>query len=43
MATEAPGVFAAGDCRWHSVRQLGSGAGDGITAALSAYAYLKGG
>ena len=43
MATEVPGVFAAGDCRWHSVRQLGSGAGDGITAALSAYAYLKGG
>ena len=43
MATEVPGVFAAGDCRWQSVRQLGSGAGDGITAALSAYAYLKGG
>lgn len=43
MATEVPGVFAAGDCRWHSARQLGSGAGDGITAALSAYAYLKGG
>ena len=34
MATEVPGVFAAGDCRWHSARQLGSGAGDGITAAL---------
>ena len=43
MATEVPGVFAAGDCRWHSVRQLGSGAGDGITAALSALAYLTGG
>ncbi len=43
MATEVPGVFAAGDCRWHSARQLGSGAGDGITAALSAYAYLNGG
>ena len=42
MATEVPGVFAAGDCRWHSARQLGSGAGDGITAALSAYAYLSG-
>ena len=42
MATEVPGVFAAGDCRWHSARQLGSGAGDGITAALSAYAYLNG-
>ena len=43
MATEVPGVFAAGDCRWRSARQLGSGAGDGITAALSAYAYLSGG
>ena len=42
MATEVPGVFAAGDCRWCSARQLGSGAGDGITAALSAYAYLSG-
>ena len=43
MATEIPGVFAAGDCRWRSARQLGSGVGDGITAALSAYAYLNGG
>lgn len=42
MATEVPGVFAAGDCRWHSARQLASGAGDGVTAALSAYAYLCG-
>lgn len=42
MATEVAGVFAAGDCRWHSVRQLGSGAGDSITAALSAFAYLNG-
>ena len=41
MATEVPGVFAAGDCRWRSARQLGSGAGDGITAALSAFAYLN--
>ena len=41
MATEVPGVFAAGDCRWHSARQLVSGAGDGVTAALSAYAYLE--
>lgn len=41
MATEVPGVFAAGDCRWHSARQLVNGAGDGVTAALSAYAYLE--
>ena len=43
MATDVPGVFAAGDCRWHSARQLATGAGDGVTAALSAYAYLNGG
>jgi thioredoxin reductase (NADPH) len=42
MATEVPGVFAAGDCRWHSARQLATGSGDGVTAALSAYAYLGG-
>jgi thioredoxin reductase (NADPH) len=41
MATEVPGVFAAGDCRWRSARQLVNGAGDGVTAALSAYAYLE--
>jgi len=41
MATEIPGVFAAGDCRWHSARQLATGAGDGVTAALSAYTFLE--
>ncbi|NQZ94882.1 MAG: FAD-dependent oxidoreductase [Myxococcales bacterium] len=40
MATEVPGVFAAGACRWKSAGQLASAAGDGITAALSAYHWL---
>ena len=41
MATEVPGVFAAGDCRWRSTRQLVNCASDGVTAALSAYSYLE--
>ena len=41
MATSTPGVFAAGDIRSGSFRQLGSAVGDGITAALSAYHYIQ--
>ena len=41
MATELPGVFAAGDCRWQSARQLANCAGDGVTAALAAFEYLQ--
>ena len=40
MATSVPGVYAAGDIRVNSNRQLGSAVGDGITAALSAYRYI---
>ena len=40
MATTIPGVYAAGDIRANSYRQLGSAVGDGITAALSAYRYI---
>ena len=40
METEIPGVFAAGDIRQYSDRQLGTSVGDGITAALSAYRYI---
>jgi len=36
------GVFAAGDIRKGSVRLLAAIAGDGATAAISAYRYLKG-
>jgi thioredoxin reductase (NADPH) len=42
MATSAPGLFAAGDVRQSSARQVASAVGDGATAALSAFSYLKG-
>ncbi len=41
MATEVPGVFAAGECRWQSTRQLANSAGDGVTAAIAAYEWLQ--
>src|ERR1700722_1184510 len=41
MCTSLAGVFAAGDIRAHSVAQLASVAGDGATAAISAFRYLK--
>ncbi|MCS7207400.1 MAG: thioredoxin-disulfide reductase [Dehalococcoidia bacterium] len=40
METAIPGVFACGDVRQFSDRQLGTAVGDGITAALSAYRYI---
>jgi thioredoxin reductase (NADPH) len=40
MATEIPGLFAAGDLRQHSARQVISSAGDGATAAVFAMQYL---
>lgn len=40
METEAPGVFAAGDLRWRSARQVISAAGDGATAAIAADRYI---
>jgi thioredoxin reductase (NADPH) len=42
MATSVPGIFAAGDVRQSSARQIASAVGDGATAALSAFNYLKG-
>ena len=41
MATEVPGIYAAGDIRQHSVAQLASAAGDGATAALAAFRYIR--
>jgi thioredoxin reductase (NADPH) len=41
MATSLAGVFAAGDIRKHSVAQLAAAAGDGATAAISAFRYLR--
>ena len=42
MRTKAPGVYACGDARADSTRQLGAAVGDGITAALAAYHDLNG-
>ena len=38
---EAPGLFAAGDCRIKSVRQLTTAVSDGTVAAVSACTYLE--
>ncbi len=40
MQIEIPGVYACGDIRVNSDRQLGSAVGDGIVAALAAYRYI---
>ena len=40
MATATPGLFAAGDIRRHSPRQLVNAASDGATAALAAHRYI---
>ena len=42
MRTGVPGVYACGDARADSTRQLGAAVGDGITAALAAYHDLQG-
>ncbi len=42
MQTSVPGVFAAGDVRTFSDRQLANAVGDGVSAALSAYRYIEG-
>lgn len=41
METEVPGVYAVGDIRQHSSSQLVSAAGDGATAAISAFKYIN--
>jgi len=41
MATSAPGIFAVGDIRKNSPRQVAGAVGDGATAALSAFKYLR--
>jgi thioredoxin reductase (NADPH) len=42
METSVPGIFAAGDIRSGSIRQVIGAAGDGAVAALSAGRYLSG-
>jgi thioredoxin reductase (NADPH) len=41
METNVPGVFAAGDVRTFSDRQLANAVGDGVAAAMSAYRYIS--
>ncbi|MBC8273621.1 MAG: thioredoxin-disulfide reductase [Chloroflexi bacterium] len=41
MATSAPGIFAVGDIRRNSARQVASAVGDGATAAASAFRYIR--
>jgi thioredoxin reductase (NADPH) len=41
MNTSIPGVFAAGDVRAFSERQLANAVGDGVGAALAAYRYIS--
>jgi len=42
MATSVPGLFAAGDVRQSSARQIATAVGDGATAALAVFSYLRG-
>ncbi|MBN1134711.1 MAG: thioredoxin-disulfide reductase [Methanosarcinaceae archaeon] len=42
METSAEGIYAAGDCRETSLRQVVTAASDGAMAALSAYEYVTG-
>ena len=42
METPVPGLYAAGDLRQNSASQLVSSAGDGATAAIAAFKYLRG-
>ena len=41
METDAPGLFAAGDARQNSARQLVTATGDGATAAIAAERYIS--
>jgi thioredoxin reductase (NADPH) len=42
LQTSLPGVFAAGDLRRYSARQVASSVGDGVTAAIWAERFLRG-
>ncbi|MBW1668799.1 MAG: thioredoxin-disulfide reductase [Deltaproteobacteria bacterium] len=41
MATSLPGIFAAGDIRRNSPRQIAAAVGDGVTAAMSGFKYIQ--
>lgn len=42
MRTSQPGVFAAGDIRQHAASLVASAIGDGATAAVSAFRFVRG-
>ena len=41
MQTSVQGIYAAGDIRAHSARQVSTAVGDGATAAMAAFKYIK--
>ena len=41
MAASTLGIFAAGDIRRNSPRQIGAAVGDGVTAAMSAFKHVQ--
>lgn len=41
LQTSIPGIFAAGDIRAHTIRQIITACGDGAAAALYAYQYIQ--
>ena len=41
MATCVPGIFAIGDIRNNSARQVSTAVGDGATAAINAFKYIR--
>jgi thioredoxin reductase (NADPH) len=43
LETSVPGVFAAGDARYRSIKRVASAVGDGATAVRVAHEYLAGG
>ncbi|MEO0276407.1 MAG: NAD(P)/FAD-dependent oxidoreductase, partial [candidate division WOR-3 bacterium] len=41
METDTPGIYAVGDVRSKSLRQIVTGASDGAIAAMAAYEYIE--
>jgi thioredoxin reductase (NADPH) len=41
MATSVPGIYAAGDIRQNSIRQVATAVGDGATSAMAAFKYIQ--
>jgi thioredoxin reductase (NADPH) len=41
MSTSVPGIYAAGDVRAQSIKQITTAVGDGATAAVAAEKYIE--